>query len=257
MCSEWIQTFCHVRDSVEKHRWILIAGAVWFTVCACWAVNDQNKMFEFYGFSASAIDYIIAQQGAIYSGLTIFPFTLLFVIKCKQNSLDIQYILRYQSREKMLRKQFVESLIYAIGTATVLVGVMTVIGWIISGKLINWNATDSVYFGQTGEAIQANFLVVAAVIWMMYIMKFVLIFAITDISMWCPKTLFLVWIILIIPLGIETFHYGRVYFGLFAIWQNSWLSVGKWSRVILGGILFWSLEYLVGKKIIERRDIWG
>ena len=38
-------------------------------------------MYQFYHLSASTIDYVIAQQGAIYSGLTIFPFVLFFVIQ--------------------------------------------------------------------------------------------------------------------------------------------------------------------------------
>ena len=35
-------------------------------------------MYQFYNLSASTIDYVIAQQGALYSGLTIFPFVLFF-----------------------------------------------------------------------------------------------------------------------------------------------------------------------------------
>lgn len=72
-------------------------------------------MYQFYHLSASTIDYVIAQQGALYSGLTIFPFVLFFVIKCKQDSLNIQYILRYQSRKRMFQQQLKESLVYAAG----------------------------------------------------------------------------------------------------------------------------------------------
>ena len=79
----------HVRDSLIKHRWLLTAELIWMIVCSFWAVSEQEKMYQIYHLSASTIDYVIAQQGAIYSGLTIFPFVLFFVIRCKQDSLSV------------------------------------------------------------------------------------------------------------------------------------------------------------------------
>lgn len=115
MYSKSKQTFYHVRDSLIKHRWLLTAELIWMIVCSFWTVSEQEKMYQFYNLSASTIDYVIAQQGALYSGLTIFPFVLFFVIRCKQDSLNIQYILRYQSRKRMFQQQLKESLVYAAG----------------------------------------------------------------------------------------------------------------------------------------------
>ena len=85
MFSNMKQTFYHVRDSLIKHRWLLTAELIWMIVCTFWTVSEQEKMYQFYHLSASTIDYVIAQQGTLYSGLTIFPFVLFFVIRCKQD----------------------------------------------------------------------------------------------------------------------------------------------------------------------------
>lgn len=76
MFSNMKQTFYHVRDSLIKHRWLLTAELIWMIVCTFWTVSEQEKMYQFYHLSASTIDYVIAQQGTLYSGLTIFPFVL-------------------------------------------------------------------------------------------------------------------------------------------------------------------------------------
>ena len=81
MYSKSKQTFYHVRDSLIKHRWLLTAELIWMIVSSFWTVSEQEKMYQFYNLSASTIDYVIAQQGALYSGLTIFPFVLFFVIR--------------------------------------------------------------------------------------------------------------------------------------------------------------------------------
>ena len=257
MCSDLQHALRHVKDSVIKHKWILTAAVIWIFVCSFWTAYDQENMYKLYGLSASAADYIIAQQEALYSGLTIFPFVLFFVIKCKQNSLNTQYILRYQSRKRMLKNQFIESVMYAVISALLLVGIATMIGWTVSGKLINWDALDSVFIGQTGESVKVNFLAVAVIAWLMYTLKFSILFAVADIAMWFPKTLFLVWIVLLLPLGIEALHYGNIFFNLFAIRQTLWMSPGKWSALIISGVIIFGLEYMAGKKLVKKRDIWG
>ena len=165
MFSNMKQTFYHVRDSLIKHRWLLTAELIWMIVCTFWTVSEQKKMYQFYHLSASTIDYVIAQQRALYSGLTIFPFVLFFVIKCKQDSLNIQYILRYQSRKRMFQQQLKESLVYAAGISFIIILMATFTGWIFSRNLINWDTMESVYFGQTGNVVKSNFLSVAVVIW--------------------------------------------------------------------------------------------
>ena len=256
MFSNMKQTFYHVRDSLIKHRWLLTAELIWMIVCTFWTVSEQKKMYQFYHLSASTIDYVIAQQRALYSGLTIFPFVLFFVIKCKQDSLNIQYILRYQSRKRMFQQQLKESLVYAAGLSFIIILMATFTGWIFSRNLINWDTMESVYFGQTGNVVKSNFLSVAVVIWLMYVLKLMLLFTIVDLSLWYPKTLFFVWIVLLIPLGIEALHYGKIYFSLFAVWQTSWNTPGKWLGIIQIGIVVSFIEKLIGEKMIERRDIW-
>ena len=86
----------------------------------------------------------------------------------------------------------------------------TFTGWIFSRNLINWDTMESVYFGQTGNVVKSNFLSVAVVIWLMYVLKLMLLFTIVDLSLWYPKTLFFVWIVLLIPLGIEIFSIAAI-----------------------------------------------
>ena len=179
-----------------------------------------------------------------------------FVIRCKKDSLNVQYILRYQSRKSMFQQQLKESLLYVVGIATIIILTTTLIGWIFSRNLINWDTMESVYFGQTGNVVKSHFLSVAVVIWLMYVLKLILLFVMVDIFLWYPKTLFFIWIVLLVPLGIEALHYGKIYFSLFAVWQTSWNTPGKWLGIILIGIVVLFIEKLIGEKMIERRDIW-
>ena len=128
--------------------------------------------------------------------------------------------------------------------------------WIFSRNLINWDTMESVYFGQTGNVVKSHFLSVAVVIWLMYVLKLILLFVMVDIFLWYPKTLFFIWIVLLVPIGIEALHYGKIYFSLFAVWQTSWNTPGKWLGIILIGIVVFFIEKLIGEKMIERRDIW-
>jgi hypothetical protein len=156
----------------------------------------------------------------------------------------------------MFQQQLKESLVYAAGISFIIILMATFTGWIFSRNLINWDTMESVYFGQTGNVVKSNFLSVAVVIWLMYVLKLMLLFTIVDLSLWYPKTLFFVWIVLLIPLGIEAFHHGKIYFSLFAVWQTSWNTPGKWLGIILIGIVVLFIEKLIGEKMIERRDIW-
>ena len=67
---------------------------------------------------------------------------------------------------------------------------------------------ESVYFGQTGNVVKSHFLSVAVIIWLMYVLKLILLFVMVDIFLWYPKTLFFIWIVLLVPIGIEALHYG-------------------------------------------------
>ena len=156
----------------------------------------------------------------------------------------------------MFQQQLKESLVYAAGISFIIILMATFTGWIFSRNLINWDTMESVYFGQTGNIVKSHFLSVAVVIWLMYVLKLILLFVMVDIFLWYPKTLFFIWIVLLVPIGIEALHYGKIYFSLFAVWQTSWNTPGKWLGIILIGIVVFFIEKLIGEKMIERRDIW-
>jgi hypothetical protein len=156
----------------------------------------------------------------------------------------------------MFQQQLKESLVYAAGISFIIILMATFTGWIFSRNLINWDTMESVYFGQTGNVVKSHFLSVAVIIWLMYVLKLILLFVMVDIFLWYPKTLFFIWIVLLVPIGIEALHYGKIYFSLFAVWQTSWNTPGKWLGIILIGIVVFFIEKLIGEKMIERRDIW-
>lgn len=130
--------------------------------------------------------------------------------------------------------------VYAAGISFITIPMATFTGWIFSRNLINWDTMESVYFGQTGNVVKSHFLSVPSLSGLMYVLKLILLFVMVDIFLWYPKTLFFIWIVLLVPLGIEAFHHGKIYFSLFAVWQTSWNTPGKWLGIILIGIVVYS-----------------
>ena len=156
----------------------------------------------------------------------------------------------------MFQQQLKESLVYAAGISFIIILMATFTGWIFSRNLINWDTMESVYFGQTGSVVKSNFLSVAVVIWLMYVLKINVTFYNCRSILVVSKDSVFRWIVLLIPLGIEALHYGKIYFSLFAVWQTSWNTPGKWVGIIQIGIVVSFIEKLIGEKMIERRDIW-
>lgn len=89
----------------------------------------------------------------------------------------------------------------------------------------------------------------------MYVLKLILLFVMVDIFVVSKDSVF-IWIVLLVPIGIEALHYGKIYFSLFAVWQTSWNTPGKWLGIILIGIVVLFIEKLIGEKMVEWRDIW-
>lgn len=133
----------------------------------------------------------------------IFPAAAFLIMKCKQNSLNIQLVLRYGSRRKMFLRQIMESLWYAVVIVAVLLGMEFLIGWTARGTLINWDSMGSVYYAYMGELSNASILTVVAGVFCMYMIKFMIIFVLTDIFLWYPKILVLLWVLLVLVVELE------------------------------------------------------
>ncbi len=66
----------------------------------------------------------------------------------------------------------------------------TFTGWIFSRKSDQLGYYGKRLFWADRKRCKVQFLSVAVVIWLMYVLKLMLLFTIVDLSLWYPKTLF-------------------------------------------------------------------
>lgn len=256
MYSDWKRTFCKVKDSFQTQRIWLIFVFVWICVCTLGMIKNVSSKYMILGVNTSAIDYIIYQQEANFSGIQIFPFIFLSGMKCKRNSIEIQYILRYKTKAKLFRSQLRESFVYSVVAGGLLVGLSAIAGFIQSGLLLNWSNMDSVYFYKTGgEILQGNFFVFAGTVWLFYILKFMILFQIVDILLWFPKWLFLFWIMYLVAVAVEMGHVGKILFEVFKVDYIFCRTPGTFVLLIFLGIVALCMEHILGIQLIRQRDV--
>ena len=102
----------------------------------------------------------------------MFPILLFYILKCKQDSLNLQIALRYGSRNRMFRSLLLESGIYAVTISAVMVLLESIIGYYFLGNWMNWNDASSKFYMNTGVVSNIHFLEIAVTVWVMYILKF-------------------------------------------------------------------------------------
>lgn len=257
MSSNRKQAAWNVKNEIIRHKILIAACMIWCGVSTWGALNNIWNTFEFYGCDSCAADLLIDHQASLYSGLYIFPFVIFCVIKCKQNSLNIQYVVRYGMRKRMLGRLFAESMMYSICTALIIIIVGTTIGFVMTGQFINWDSLNSVYLMRTGYMTSISFIVVAVMIWFMYVVKFMILLSIVDILLWYPKWLFTIWFVILGLLGIESILHQEIFFGFFAVWHADWESPVGIGITAAAGCLVVAAEYLTGTKVINNRDIFN
>lgn len=254
MFSSWKQAVCNVKDGAARQWKLVLFYVAWSLVCICWNVWSCHRMYGFYGVKISLADFVIFGQHWDSFGLLILPVAMLVVMKCKGHSLNMHFILRYGGRAGMLRRQIMESAVYAASLSLYLVIFNTAAAFIFNRHLINWMSQDSLYYTQTGMQSSANFLSVAAAVTLMYFVKLMLIILILDILLWQSKYLFLLWVVIIVLVGLEVIRV-KSFFSLFSIDYAYWGIPWKQGiLVVLGGLLM-ALEYLAGTLLIKKRDI--
>lgn len=249
------QTICSVKDGLEKESRLVLLYLLWSAICTYWGVWNACGMYEFYGMEVSVADLLIAQQDGGKVGLMIFPAVAFLVMKCKKNGLNIQLVLRYGSRRKMLLRQIMESLWYAVVSGAVLLGMEFLIAWAAKGTLINWDSTGSIYYAYTGELSMTNIITVAAGIFCMYVIKLMIVFVLTDILLWYPKTLVLLWILLVLAVGMEKVADVPVFHFFFSIQYSTWLKPVIFPDRVLTGMCVLFAIYMVGIACINKKDI--
>lgn len=255
MFSEWKQIAYDVKDGIAKQKKLVILYLIWSIICIYWGIWNSCSIYGFYQIEISAADLLIFQQNYWKFGIMIFPAAIFIVMKCKQDSVNVQFILRYGSRKKMLRRQVMESVVYAVCITVILLAVETIISMLINGRFINWNSVDSFYYNQTGTVISEHYVVVLLGIGLMYFIKFMMAFVMLDILLWHRKYIFLLWIVIVLLAGSESVEI-PVFYQLFAISHSLWQLPWKHIVLVLSGGAFVILEYFVGSLLIKKKDIY-
>lgn len=254
MFSSWKQAVYNVKDGAARQWKLVLFNVIWSLVCIFWNAWNCHQMYGFYGVEISMADFVIFGQHWDTFGLLILPMSMLAVMKCKGHSLNMHFILRYGGRAGMLRRQIMESVVYAAALSLYLVIFNTAAAFIFNRHLINWMSQDSLYYTQTGMQSSAHFLSVAATVALMYFVKLMLIMLILDILLWQSKYLFLLWVGIIVLVGLEVIRVS-IFFGLFSIDYATWRFPWKQGILVVLGVLLMTLEYLVGTVLIKKKDI--
>ena len=193
MLSELRRALRRGQNGVIEQKRLAVMVFVWNAVCICWGILSFNKTYQFYHVSISTADFLILLQNSWNFGIMILPFTVFLVMRCKQDSLNVQRLLRYGSRSKMLGIQFMESAIYAIYHALAVVLIESIAAYSLTGVWINWNEIGSLFYSQTGAVADAGFLGVAITVGMLYFLKYMIVFGFLDLLFWNPRYMFTVY----------------------------------------------------------------
>lgn len=255
MFSNWKQTMYDVKDGIETQHKLVGAYLIWSALCVYWGTYNNIDIYQFYGPELSVADLLILQQHDYFAGITIFPFAAFLIMKCKENSLNVQYILRYGDRKCTLQKQIIESIWYSLILSVLLVAMQVLFAWIKTGNLINWDSFDSLYYYKIGEFTDTNVLWVIIGVMLMYFIKLLIVFVCIDLLMWYPKVIFLVWVALILVVGIELFAERQVFHLLFSVKYELWSNPFRQFAYLGFGAVYVGIQYLVGRILVKRKDI--
>ncbi len=254
MLSELRRALRRGQNGVIEQKRLAVMVFVWNAVCICWGILSFNKTYQFYHVSISTADFLILLQNSWNFGIMILPFTVFLVMRCKQDSLNVQRLLRYGSRSKMLGIQFMESAIYAIYHALAVVLIESIAAYSLTGVWINWNEIGSLFYSQTGAVADAGFLGVAITVGMLYFLKYMIVFGFWDLLFWNPRYMFTVWILLIVLAGTDRLG-NTGFYQIFSVSFGGWNSPRSIFTLILGGIVIIGTEYLAGVVKIRKQDI--
>ena len=246
----------NVGNEIIKQKKLTFICFILTFICIIWNVWDNKNTWVFYRQPISVADMLIDLQHASRFGIMMFPIMLFFILRCKQDSLNLQIVLRYGSRSRMLWNQLAESCVYALGMSTILVLLESVIGFCFLGEWINWNSVSSRFYINTGFISDLCFGEIAAAVWLMYILKYLLILFLMDMLLWYQKYLSLIWIPVLLAYALDlpilelcVFH------NLYSIQYSYAISRTELLLPLLIGTLLLIAEYLIGTIFIKKKDI--
>lgn len=256
MCSNLKKTRYNIRNEVLKQKKLSAVNFALTVICIIWNVWNAGDIWAFYRQPISVADLLIDLQHSSRFGIMMFPILLFYILKCKQDSLNLQIALRYGSRNRMFRSLLLESGIYAVTISAILVLLESIIGYCFLRNWINWNDASSKFYMTTGVVSNMNFFEIAVMIWLMYCLKFLLILFLMDMLLWYPKYMILIWIpvMLAYVLDLQILELS-VFHNLYSVQYSYALSRTELILPLLIGLFLLITEYLIGTMFIQKKDI--
>lgn len=255
MFSKWKQSGQAVKDAVLKQRKLALIYLLWSVLCSLWGSGNNFEMIEYYQYESSIVDLMIGQQPGVYVGLTIFPFAVFLVMRCKKDCINTQFLMRYGNRREMFLRQMMESALYSAGLTIALLLVQIFTAALKCGSLINWTREESYYCAKTGLVAEANFFIVCGAVFLMYFVKFMIIFTLMDIFSWYPQYMVLIWIFLVVTVGCAWLAEIDFLHEVFSFQYRDWRHPGRYGAVLLTGLFLILAEAAAGVGIIRKKDI--
>ena len=246
-----------IMDGLGKERRLLALVLVWTVFCAYWSCRGRYESYlQLYHVRLCAADELIMFQDQWRFGIMLFPVFVFLILKSSKESLNLQQLIRYRSRKQMFRKQILEGAGYALFITAVMMAVETLFARAMTESFINWDQIDSLYYSQTGTVVETSFFVIFGMIFVMYLVKFVQIFMVMEVLLWCPKYMPVLWILLVLLAGVSSWKFAG-YYQIFSVQTTSWSSPLRVGGVFLLGILVNLAEYFAGVRFISKRDLYG
>lgn len=256
MCSSLKKTGYNIRNEVVKQKKL---SAVCFTltvICIIWNIWNAGDIWAFYRQPISVADLLIDLQQSNRFGIIMFPILLFYILKCKQDSLNLQIALRYGSRSRMFRSLLLESGIYAVTISAIMVLLESIVGCCFLRDWINWNDASSKFYMTTGVLSNMYFLEIVVTVWVMYILKFLLILFLMDMLLWYQKYMILIWVLVMLVYVLDLPTLGPpIFHKLYSVQYSYALSRTELILPLLIGIFLLLTEYLIGTMFIQKKDI--
>ena len=253
MSFSWKSTFYKMKGAAFRHYKLTLVLLVWSVLGICWSLINIHQQNNFVLLNVSVPDYLIKEQREYYFGIILFPEIMFWVMKCKQETVYSQFLLRYKGRTQAFRAQALESGIYAVGFSVFITITEIIAAYLICGKIGNWESESSFFYLNTSSTTSVSPFLIFVWIILMYCIKFMVAFAALDIFIWCGKWIVLFWIIIFVPYAVETT--AKIFHRLFAVDYTHWINHSMPVLLAIGCMII-LLEYILGSMIISKRDFY-
>lgn len=246
-----------ITDQLTKQKKMIVLYVIWCTVCIVWREYMTLQAYNsLYHLNISMADMLVLMQGNFEMGILIVPITMLVGLKCKQGSIQTQQIIRYKSKSCFYRWQIVESMVYALLVAGMLLAIESLTAYTMGLPWINWDNMGSLFFSVTKQVVDEKFVVIFFGVFVMHLLKFMMNFLVLEIILWKPRYMPFFWILLLLQAGIENEGESiKIFHRLFSIQYSLWMTPKLHVLIFLGGLVCCIGIYVVGKKVFQKQDI--